>query len=254
MAEPTAFVVQGRPIALPVQVRDAVSITATFTVPTVAVRRLVPHGALRIPEIMPGRALCVLAAVEYRDNDLGQYNEVAVSFLVESGKQPSFPLVGLLRGLRRHTIGAYIHRLPVTTTFSRDVGRDVWGFPKTVDDITFTEADGWRTARLVVGRTHALSLSVRRGGRRRMAATPQDSWAARDGVLWRTPSVMSGEGVGVHVFGGARLELGAHPIGDELRSLGLPHRPLVATYMARMRASFDAPEHGGAASAAHDPE
>jgi hypothetical protein len=52
---------------------------------------------------------------------------------------------------------------------------------------------------------------------------------------------MSGEGVGFR-FGGARLELGTHPIAEELRSLGLPKRPLFSTTIARMSGKFFAPE------------
>jgi hypothetical protein len=88
---------------------------------------------------------------------------------------------------------------------------------------------------------HVLTLTVTRGGRGRMAPMPQDALAVRDGVLWRTPSVMHGEGVGTRL-GGATLTLGRHPIADELRSLGLPKRALLSTSMEHMRAEFEAPE------------
>jgi hypothetical protein len=51
---------------------------------------------------------------------------------------------------------------------------------------------------------------------------------------------MSGQGVGFR-FGGARIELGEHRIADELRSLGLPKKPLFSTAIGRMRGSFGAP-------------
>src|SRR3990172_8929807 len=76
------YVVHGTPISLPVTVRDATSFTAAYAVPPAAARRLVEHPALQLYEIVPGRAVCVLAAVEYRDNDLGAYNEFAVNFFV----------------------------------------------------------------------------------------------------------------------------------------------------------------------------
>ena len=82
---------------------------------------------------------------------------------------------------------------------------------------------------------------MRVGGRRSFGEREQISYALKDGVLYRTPSTMSGEGVGFR-FSGARLELGDHPIADELRSLGLPKKPLFSTTIARMSGSFDAPE------------
>ena len=39
-------------------------------------------------------------------------------------------------------------------------------------------------------------------------------------------------------LGGATLQLGTHPIADELRALGLPKRPLASTTIAHMSATF----------------
>jgi len=237
----TSYVIQGKTVSLPVMVRDATSMSAMFVVPAAAVRRLLPCPQLHVPELFPGRTLCVLAGIQYRDNDLGQYNEMSVAFFVQHGGAPPTPFFGMLSGFRRRTIGAYIHRLPVTTSFSRDAGRDIWGFPKTVDAIEFRD-DGPRCAcTLVVDGAHVLTLSMRRGGRRHMKDMPQDAYAWRDGVLWKTPSIMGGDGVGMHL-GGAGLTLGTHPIADELRSLGLPRRALMSTWVERMHARFDGPQ------------
>ncbi len=237
----SAFTVQGRTIAVPVCVRDAVSTTAIFAVRSSVVRALIAEPSLHVPEIVPGRALCVLAAVEYLDNDLGCYNELAVSFFVTRGGRRPVPLVGLLGGFRRGSVASYIHRLPVTTTFSRDAGHDIWGFPKTVEQIDFEDAAGRRSCRLVAGGRHVLTLSVKRGGARTMPDTAQQLYASAGGRLVRTRSTMAGDGVGMRL-GGARLTLGDHPWADELRGLGLPARPLCSTSMEHMRARFEAPE------------
>lgn len=238
---PRTVVVQGRSVALPVVVRDAVAVTAMFLVPTEAVRRLIPHPALHPLEPWPGRTICILAGVEYRDNDLGRYNEVAVSFLVRPGGPRPRPVLGMLQALRRREAAAYIHHLPVTTAFSRDAGRDIWGFPKTVDRIEFQDGGGERTVVLTADGQHVLTMAVTRRGRRRMPELPQDAVAVRDGVVWRTPSVMGGDGTGFRL-GGAALVLGPHPIAEELRTLGLPKRALCSTSMERMHARFEAPE------------
>jgi hypothetical protein len=41
-------------------------------------------------------------------------------------------------------------------------------------------------------------------------------------------------------MGGVRLALGAHPIADQLRALGLPKRALMSMWMGKMRGSFEA--------------
>jgi hypothetical protein len=240
-AAPAEYVIQGKRVRIPVQVRDATSMSALFTVSAAAVRRLISHPQLHVAELWPGRAVCAIAGIGYHDNDLGQYNEVSVAFFVTHGGSPPLPVVALLSGFLAGTIGVYIHRLPVTTTFSRDAGYGIWGFPKTVDEIEFEDAGRLRHCRLVVDGVHALTLSLARGGRRRMKAMPQTVYACRDGTLWKTPSLMGGDGVGMHL-GGAALTLGSHPIADELRSLGLPRRALMSTWVEHMSARFDAPQ------------
>ncbi len=236
-----AYVVQGRTVRLPVLVRDAASMSAMFVVSSAGARRLIPDARLQVPELLPGRTICIIAGIEYRDNDLGQYNELSIAFFVTMGGGRPLPFFGMLSGFLRGQLGAYIHRLPVTTSFSRDAGRDIWGFPKTVDAIEFTDAGARRSCRLSVDGTHVLTLTMTRGGKRRMKDMPQDAYAWRDGILWRTPSVMGGEGVGVRL-GGATLSLGNHPIAEELRGLGLPRRALMSTWVEHMHARFDAPQ------------
>lgn len=235
---PAAHVVQGRTVGIPVVVRDAVGMSAMFPVRSAAVRALLPTPRLHPAEWFPGWAICVLAAIEYKDNDLGSYNEVGVNFLVTYGPQAPTPLVGLVTASRQGTLGAYVHRLPVTTSFSRDAGRDIWGFPKTVDTIQFTDLGDRRVCRLDADGAHVLTLGMRRGGTRTLADMPQDAYAWRDGTLFKTPSRMRADGVGFHL-GGATVELGAHPIADELRGLGFPRRALSTTWFGHWQATFD---------------
>jgi hypothetical protein len=235
---PLTHIVQGRVVRLPVVVRDAAAMSAMFPVRTERVRALLPTPRLHPAECVPGWAICVLAAIEYKDNDLGSYNEVAVNFLVTYGATRPWPLVGLVTASRAGTLGAYVHRLPVTTSFSRDAGRDIWGFPKTVDHITFSDVGDERACRLEIDGAHALTLGARRGGARTLAEIPQDAYAWRDGTLFKTPSRMSADAVGFRL-GGATVELGTHAMADELRGLGFPRRALATTWFGHWRATFD---------------
>jgi len=234
----SVHVVQGREVRIPVVVREAAAMSAMFPVRTADVRKLLPTPRLHPAEWFPGWAICVLAAIEYKDNDLGSYNEVGVSFLVTYGETATWPLVGFVTASRAGTLGAYIHRLPVTTSFSRDAGRDIWGFPKTVDTITFTDVGDQRTCRLEADGAHVLTLRARRGGTGTLAEIPQDAYAWRDGTLFKTPSRMRASEMGFRL-GGATVELGAHPMADELRSLGFPKSALSTTWFGRWSAVFD---------------
>jgi len=70
------WICDGREVRMPVVVRDAASGAATYLVSAAAARRLLPGPELDVVELLPGRAVLTLACIDYRDNDLGDYNEV----------------------------------------------------------------------------------------------------------------------------------------------------------------------------------
>lgn len=239
-AQPS-YVVQGREVRLPVEVRDATASVAFYLVPADAAQRLIDKSGLRVARVLPGKSICTIGTIEYRDGDLGRYHEVAVTFFVHERTARVVPFAGPLLGLLRGTLGAYIHHLPVDGEFTCEAGQTIWGFPKFMAEISITRDGGRDTSVLRVDGAHVLTQTVRSGGTRTMGDRAQVSYAFRDAVLYRTPSVMGGDAMGARL-GGATLELGAHPIADELRSLGLPKRALFSTHIGRMRATFYAPE------------
>ena len=226
---------------LPVEVRDATAAVAYYVVPTAAAQRLVTPAALRIAQVLPGRTLCSIGAIEYKDCDLGTYYEIAVTFVVREPGERTVPYLGAALGLMRGSLGAYIHQLPVNEPFSCAAGNNIWGFPKIVAEIEMSTNDGIQTAVLRADGQHVLSHSIPVGGARSFHKRTQISYAYRDGILYKTPSAMSGEGVGWR-RGGADLELGTHPIADELRTLGLPKRAIFSTFISKMTGLFYAAE------------
>src|SRR5262249_27123941 len=184
----------------------------------------------------------VIACIDYRDNDLGDYNEVSLAFFVRRRREtPGIPYVGTALGLARNRIATYIHRLPVDQRFTCDAGRGIWGFPKTVERIDFEDGGGRRRCRLAMAGRHVLTLGVARGGTRRLADVPMETYSYIDGTLHRTRFVSGAEGVGIHL-GGAEIALGDHPVADELRALGLPRRALMSVWMEHSHGRFEAPE------------
>jgi hypothetical protein len=240
VSAPITYPIQGRTVEMPVVVRDASSGAATFVVSAAAARRLVP-GALEPLEILPGRALCSLAAIEYRDNDLGRYNEVSIAFFVrERGKANGIPYVATVADFLRARAATYIHRLPVDGSFTCEAGRTIWGFPKTIEQIEISRLRSRSSCRLVADGRHALTLSLPHGGKRTLPDATMVTYSIIDGALHRTEFSSGGEGVGFHL-GGAEVELGDHPIAEELRSLGFPKRALMTMWMERMHGRFEAP-------------
>src|SRR3954469_10462771 len=86
-----SYTIQGREVRLPVEVRDASSGAATYVVDATAARRLVP-AAFEVAEVWPRRTLLTLAVIDYRDNDLGAYHEVSITFFVRRRGERRFPL------------------------------------------------------------------------------------------------------------------------------------------------------------------
>ena len=234
------FVIQGREVRLPVVVRDAASGAATYAVSAAAARRLIPGDALEPVEIWPGKALCSLAVIQYRDNDLGDYNEVSIAFFVRRrGAAKGLPYVGSIADFFRGRVATYIRHLPVDQSFTCEAGRTIWGFPKTVQRIDFTPGATRAICALHMDGQPVLTLSVPRGGTRRLPDSVMTTYSYIDGVAHQTAFTSGGEQVGFHL-GGAELSLGTHPIADELRSLGLPKRALMTMWMEHMHGSFEA--------------
>lgn len=231
------YMIQGREVRLPVEVRDATAAVAFYLVSASAAQRLIAPSGLRVATILPGRTLCSIGAMDYKDGDLGEYYEIAVTFFVREQGERSLPFLGTVLGLVRGGLSAYIHRLPVNGAFTCEAGNTIWGFPKVVAEIDLSTTDGKQTAVLKVDGQDVLRQTMEASGARETLERTQISYAYRDGVLYKTPSVMSGAGVGAKL-GGAELKLGTHPIADELRSLGLPKRPLFSTYMSKMMGTF----------------
>jgi Acetoacetate decarboxylase (ADC) len=240
LAKQTAYRIQGRDVRLPVEVRDATTSVAFYLVPAAAAQRLVDPTGLRVATILPRRTLCAIGSVDYRDNDLGQYHEIAITFFVrERGERP-LPFVGAMLGLLRGSLATYIHRLPVDGEFTCEAGQTIWGFPKFMSDIAITKSGDAETSVLTVDGERVLTQTIRLGGSRKMPERDQTSYALRGGLLYRTRAVMRGSGMGARLRG-ATLTLGTHPIADELRRLGLPKRPIASTTIAYMSATFYAP-------------
>ena len=241
VAASRCYVFQGREVTLPVVVRDASSVAATYLVAAEGARRLLPGPELDVVELLPGKALFSLACIDYRDNDLGDYNEVSLAFFVREKRAPArLPYVATAFDLARNRIATYIHRLPVDQSFTCEAGRGIWGFPKSVEQIDFSDSGDRRQCRLAVGGVHVLTFSAPRGGTRVLADMPMTTYSYIDGVLHKTTFVAGATGVGIRL-GGAELSLGDHPIASELRSLGLPRRPLMTVWMEHQHGRFEAP-------------
>lgn len=203
--------VQGRQITLPVVIRKAQSWAAQYRVGKARAQALVPAP-------LEATGLVSLAFVRYDEGDLDAYNEFGLTLMVKD--------------LKTGKLASYIHRLPVNQSFTCEAGRSIWGYPKWVTDVDI--AGGAVTVE------DQVSLSVKRGWfPMPLPAVP--TYSNCDGVLRRTEWEVDAGGVRARI-GGARLDLGAGELADEIRSLGLPKRALMTTTISSFKVRFGAAE------------
>ena len=235
------YEIQSQRVTFPVQVREAASGSAGFWVPSAAAARLVPDS-FEVAEFLPGRALCTLVLVDYRDNDLGDYNEMAVGFMVRPrGQRPKFHRWSSWKEMLGGRMASHITHMPVDQSFTQEAGLVIWGYPKTVQQIEIDYQADRVTGRLIYDGAHAFTLSVPRGGTREVTDSEITTLSMIDGQPYRTHATQTLKGMGVR-FGGAEVELGTGTIAEELRSLGLPRRPIMTTWIEEMSASFGPPQ------------
>jgi hypothetical protein len=234
MAEAPVYEIQGRQVKLPVEVRDASSGNAMYMVDAATAQALLPGDAFKVVEPAPGLTQLLLGIIDYRDNDLGDYNEVAIIFFVH-------PKDG-----SPEDAGTFIYKLPVNQAFTCEAGCTIWGFPKTVDEIDYRYDDETATCRLEMDGQHVFTLTLPRGRAQEGAAPAQDTagptYTYIGGVPHRTTFTTGGDTIVSPGDAGVELKLGPHPIADQLRELGLPKPALISTWNDHMRGSFGVAE------------
>jgi hypothetical protein len=237
------YEIQGRTVRMPVVVRDASAGVATFLVSSRVARRIVPAD-FDMVEVFPRRTPLAIAVIDYRDNDLGDYDEVSLTFFVRprgAGARRGLPWLGAWLDLTAGRLGTWIWKLPVNQAFTCEAGATIWGFPKTVEAIEIRREDGAVRTRLEMDGEHVLTLSIPHGGTRTLPEQETVTYTQIHGVAHRTRFVQGGSGVGFSL-GGARLELGTHGVAHALGALGLPKRALFSMWTEHMHGRFEAPE------------
>lgn len=216
--------IQGTRLTFPVRIRQARAACATYLVRTDRARPLLAGTGLELVSVA-GRTPLFLALVDYRDNDLGDYDEVGVAFLAR----------------HRGRTGPYIHQLPVTQTFTMEAGRALWGLPKWLGGAELAIEGADARCHLTDGTGRHVLTAVLRALPLRLPGTlpgAVTALAPHDGGVFA--SAVRARVGGVRVGRGASLVLGrGHPMADELRALELPRRPLAVVTAERVSFEMD---------------
>jgi hypothetical protein len=211
---------RGHPLFLPVFYYDVTAIMVGFLTPLGKVQALLPSRRMKPLRATPWHAVTVICCFEYRDCDAGPYNEVGITFPFTMDRSTPV-LTGLLREIAQGPM-AYVYKLPVTTELARQFGIDFYNYPKFMASIDFNREDGWIRCQLGEGGHNILSLSARQ-----LPVKASPRWrfhgiTVRDNRMLRSEITVNVREQAIsrnpsHV----KLELGDHPLADELRNLHL---------------------------------
>jgi hypothetical protein len=219
------------PVELPIFYYDVSNVVALFRASRAGAERLLAGTGL-VPQLgADGSAIAALSFYEYRRTTVGVYNEVGTAVLAmpRGARPPRLGLADMFTPTAWRTAGAYVVDLPVTTAAANAAGREIWGYPKFVTDISFrlrgreVETTVWDPGSPAGGpRTRIVTLAGRLGPG--LPAPPMGivTYTVLDGSLLRTCIDVRGM-VRVHAPGSARLEVGpsTHRMAENLRTLGL---------------------------------
>ncbi len=241
----------GGPVELPILYYDASNVVALFRASRAGAERLL-EGTGYEPQLgLGGSATVALSFYEYRRTSVGVYNEVGTAILAvpRGARQPRLGVAEMLAPARWRTAGAFVVDLPVTTPIACAAGREIWGYPKFVTDISFylrkrdfesvVYEPGGRGLGSVATANRIVSVSGHLGPGLPAPPLAVVTYTILDGMQVKTYIDVRGT-VSVRAPGSVTLDVGAsdHRMARNLRVLGLGEgkvRPSLVMATARFQ-------------------
>jgi len=237
--------IAGHPGRLPCFYYDASSMQAVFPAHYGRLSRLLPDPRFVPARLAPGLGCVVVTCLEYRDSDIGAYNELAISIpLNVPAHRPNLPGRALWESVRRRQVHVFVHHLPVTTDVAMRGGIDYFNFPKFVAGIDFVDGGGTRRCRLTEGQEPILIFTGPRIPARARAEAQTFCHLWMDRQPQQAEFKLNQLALGISLRpGAATLELGSrHPIARELDRLLVSCSSLQYEYTPQLEAILHGPD------------
>jgi hypothetical protein len=204
----------------PIFYRDMTGIDVYILAPLNKVKSILPSSRMAPFRVTPWHSVISISAFEYRDSDIGPYNEVSIGIPFVLDKiSPLF--TGILRKPPEIPM-VYIHHLPVTTEIARLTGVEGANFPKFLAEISFDRSDEWISCNVNAEGKNILTLSCRKIKLRPFHRQNIYAITHSKNRLLRLEFNLSECDAGISKNqSDIRLELGNHQIGLELKELNL---------------------------------
>lgn len=188
-----------------------------------------------------------LGLIQYKDSDLGAYNEIILSIpsVLKSHSSSWQNWLNLYANKPRLRVGQYIIHIPVTTRVSVDAGQQLWGYPKTLQQIEHEFVDNRIQTRLC-GSSNKLALEIH-GKLGMHLPIPNMNLLTysylNESLVKTTVDVHSN--MQWHPFANINIQVkdSEDQMGRDILELGLhAQQPLFVLHSPRFAADFNAPE------------
>ena len=222
-------------VPMPLRTTDLFSMLATFPVKTSLLSPLIPSPLKPLGFL--GLSSLTVGGMEYREMNIGPYNEIVVLVPVRyPGVLPPQARAGYLR----ERIGMYVMMISVTTQIALDAGKDIWGYPKFLSEIEFQDQGESRAGIWKAEGEEILSFSVRKKGIKVPFNRELIDFSVRGKELLK--NALRGRfqlniSPGTHV----QISFGPHPAGRKLAGLVESSRALVGGYAEHGLGVLDLP-------------
>lgn len=144
----------------PVFYRDVSYMSMFLLAPLEKVKNILPSKRLNPFRLTPWHSMITITATEYKDSDVGQYNQVSVGVPFMYDK-PSPVFTGILSKPPEIPM-IYTLFLPVTTKAACVTGIEMANYPEFLADIRFENHEQWITCKADADGENILKLSGRK--------------------------------------------------------------------------------------------
>jgi hypothetical protein len=218
--------IDAQPIVFPLVVDHLNAATLLFSAPVEAARSLVPGHLFEVRESQPGTAEITVVITQYRRGSWGAYNAFNVGARGRPVGMPAAPM------------GAFVLPSPVSDRFGCEAAHRALGMPGSVEPIDVSHAPDHVTVSVMPEGRHEVTVRMPRVDRQSPPVRIETvGYSEVEGAL---QSVRVEFDVPVDLIDphDVEIELGAGPLADTLRTLGLPCRPELCTWGERLSAVF----------------
>jgi hypothetical protein len=243
----TPIDLNGDEFKVPLFYYDGEQITGVFPARLSALKKMLPDRRMSPARLAPGVGAITVTCFEYRETDIGPYNELAIGIpLNEPYFRPNLPGRAMLSMMRRGQFDTWVHHLPVTTEIARAGGVEFYNYPKFIAGIDFEQTDSRRSCRLTENGEHILTLDAPRtkgkGSKQVQLFCHLYQNLEPQSAEFKIRTHGQGETISP---GAAKLELGSqHAIARELSDALISTRSIAAAYSPRIEGILYGPYHG----------